>query len=132
MQRMIGIEHKDGTPERRSNMKDSKKKQMNLDLQLKMRDKDTITPQKAGMIMKKESPMITLKNADINTMKHEQYETYELEPSASMQLDINGMQPHSREHLEYEVNCARSQRKFDMIEGEMMDYAEGIQFSGKP
>lgn len=60
------------------------------------------------------------------------YEDYELEPSASSLLDINGMQPHSREHLEYEVNCARSRRKYDMIEGEMMDYAQGIHFSGKP
>ena len=64
--------------------------------------------------------------------QHERYEQYELEPSASQQLDINGMQPHAREHLEYELNCARSQRKYDMIEGELMDYSAGIQFSGRP
>ena len=53
-------------------------------------------------------------------------------PSWSTQLDIMGMQPHSREHLEYEVNCARSERKFQMIEGELMDYVEGVQFTGRP
>lgn len=63
---------------------------------------------------------------------HEMYEDYQLQPSASQQLDVNGMQPHAREHLEHEINCARSYRKFDMIEGELMDYCPGIQFSGRP
>ncbi len=62
----------------------------------------------------------------------DKYQQEELEMSASNQLDVNGMQPHAREYLEHEVNCARSQRKFDMIEGELMDYTPGIQFSGKP
>lgn len=56
----------------------------------------------------------------------------ELEPSYSTQLDINGMQPHSREHLEYEVNAARGMRKYDLIEGEIMDYCPGIHFGGTP
>lgn len=67
-----------------------------------------------------------------NYREHEMYEMYELEPSASNQLDVNGMQPHAREHLEHEVNCARSYRKYEMIEGEMFDYAPGIHFSGRP
>lgn len=62
----------------------------------------------------------------------DRYQKYELEPSASNELDVNGMQPHAREYLEHEVNCARSYRKMDMIEGELIDYTPGIQFSGKP
>ena len=60
------------------------------------------------------------------------YEVGELEPSWATQLDIVGMQPHSREYLEYEMNSLRSARKFNMIEGQMVDYTDGIQFSGKP
>ena len=60
------------------------------------------------------------------------YQKYELEMSASNQLDVNGMQPHAREYLEYEVNCGRSGRQYDLIEGEIMEYSEGIQFSGTP
>lgn len=56
----------------------------------------------------------------------------EFDLSWSNQLDLNGRQPHSREMLEFEVNCARSVRKFEMIEGAIMDYREGIQFSGRP
>lgn len=56
----------------------------------------------------------------------------DFEPSWATQLDVVGMQPHAREYLEYEVNCARSARKFEMIEGAPMDYSEGIQFSGSP
>lgn len=62
----------------------------------------------------------------------DRYQEQELEMSASNQLDVNGMQPHAREYLEHEVNCARSQRKYEMIEGEIMDHTQGIQFSGKP
>ena len=62
----------------------------------------------------------------------DRYQDYELEPSAASMLDVNGMQPHAREYLEHEMNCARSERKFQMIAGEIMDYAPGIQFSGKP
>lgn len=64
--------------------------------------------------------------------EHEMREQEELEPSWANQLDVNGMQPHSREHLEYEMNSARSMRKYQMVEGAMMDYCPGIQFSGKP
>lgn len=60
------------------------------------------------------------------------YQREEFEPSASNQLDVVGMQPHSREYLEYEVNSLRSERKFEMIAGEMLDYSPGIQFSGRP
>lgn len=60
------------------------------------------------------------------------YQREEMEMSASNQLDVNGMQPHAREYLEHEINCARSERKYEMIEGEIMDYTPGIQFSGKP
>lgn len=63
---------------------------------------------------------------------HEMREREELEPSWCTQLDYNGMQPHAREHLEYEMNAARSLRKYEMVEGAMMDYREGIQFSGRP
>ncbi len=62
----------------------------------------------------------------------DRYQDYELEASASNQLDVNGMQPHAREYLEHEVNCARSERKFEMIEGEIIDYSPGIQFTGRP
>lgn len=60
------------------------------------------------------------------------YQREELEPSTSQQLDKVGMQPHSREYLEREVNCMRSERKFEMISGQMIDYPPGVQFSGKP
>lgn len=61
-----------------------------------------------------------------------EYEKSELEPSASTQLDVVGMQPHSREYLEYQSNCARSMRKFYCTTNEVIDYPEGIQFSGTP
>lgn len=60
------------------------------------------------------------------------YEMSELQPSASQQLDTVGMQPHAREYLEREMNCMRSERKYEMIAGQMIDYPDGIQFSGKP
>lgn len=62
----------------------------------------------------------------------DEYEMGELDMSASNQLDVVGMQPHSREYLEHEMNCMRSERKYEMIEGQMIDYARGIQFSGRP
>lgn len=55
-----------------------------------------------------------------------------LDPSASMQLDTVGMQPHSREYLERDSTCIRSARKFEMIDGQVIDYPAGIQFSGRP
>jgi hypothetical protein len=62
----------------------------------------------------------------------DRYMYQELEPSATSQLDIMGMQPHAREYLEYEINCGRSERKFQMIEGYVMDYVEGIHFGDTP
>lgn len=62
----------------------------------------------------------------------DQYQRNELEPSASMQLDVVGRQPHAREYLEYEVNCLRSERKYQTIAGQTIDYTDGIQFSGSP
>ena len=60
------------------------------------------------------------------------YQKKELEPSWSMQLDTVGMQPHSREYLERQMNCMRSDRKYEMIAGEMIDYSPGIHFDGMP
>lgn len=60
------------------------------------------------------------------------YQMRELEPSASTQLDVIGMQPHAREYLEYTLNCERSERKFEQIGHQTIDYSEGIQFSGTP
>ena len=60
------------------------------------------------------------------------YQRDELEPSVCQQLDTAGMQPHSREYLEREMSCMRSERRYEMIAGQMIDYPDGIQFSGKP
>ena len=60
------------------------------------------------------------------------YQMDELSPSACQQLDVVGMQPHSREYLEYEVNCMRSERKYEMIADQMIDHTRGIQFTGSP
>lgn len=60
------------------------------------------------------------------------YQREELQPSWSQKLDIVGMQPHAREYLESEMSCRRSERKFEMIAGQMIDYTDGIHFSGRP
>lgn len=62
----------------------------------------------------------------------DRYEVEELEPSWTTQLDTVGMQPHSREFLEREVNCLRSWKKYEMISGGHVDYSDGIQFRGTP
>jgi hypothetical protein len=62
----------------------------------------------------------------------DEYEMHELEPSWATQLDTVGMQPHSREYLERQVSGMRSKRKFEMIDGQMIDCPQGIQFSGRP
>lgn len=62
----------------------------------------------------------------------DRYQREELEPSWASQLDKVGMQPHAREYLECEMNYMRSERKFQNIAGQMIDYPEGIQFSGSP
>lgn len=60
------------------------------------------------------------------------YEKGELQPSACTQLDVVGRQPHSRDYLEYESNCARSKHKFYKTTHEVIEHPEGIQFSGRP
>jgi hypothetical protein len=68
-------------------------------------------------------------------MAHErldQYQLHELEPSWCQQLDVVGMQPHSREYLEYVMNNSRSCRKFEMMQGQSVDYPEGIHFGDTP
>jgi len=62
----------------------------------------------------------------------DRYETDELEPSWSMQLDTVGMQPHAREYLERQENGMRSDRQYRMIGGQIIDHPPGIQFSGRP
>lgn len=64
--------------------------------------------------------------------KFDEYQIQEHEPSWCTQLDTMGMQPHAREYLERKSTCMRSDRKFEMISGQMMDYSEGIQFSDTP
>lgn len=64
--------------------------------------------------------------------RFDSYEMDELQPSACTQLDTVDMQPHSREYLERESNCMRSDRKLMQIDGQSIDYCCGIQFSGKP
>jgi hypothetical protein len=66
------------------------------------------------------------------TRRLDAYETGELEPSWSTQLDTVGMQPHSREYLERDEIGMRSARKYTMIAGQEIDYCNGIQFSGMP
>jgi hypothetical protein len=59
------------------------------------------------------------------------YERDEFEPSICTQLDTVGMQPHSREFLERQMNCARSGGEFYCRNGHG-DFPYGIQFSGEP
>lgn len=62
----------------------------------------------------------------------DRYQREELEPSWATQLDTVGMQPHAREYLEREMSCMSSERNYQMIAGQVLDYPSGIQFSGKP
>lgn len=76
-----------------------------------------------------------LSNDFISDEGNKHFDHYEMNgftPSASMQLDVIGRQPHSREYLEYETMATRSERKFQNVEGQTIDYCEGIQFTGKP
>lgn len=66
------------------------------------------------------------------TRRLDMYETGELEPSWATQLDTVGMQPHSREYLERDSTSMRSARQLMTIDGQTIDYCEGIQFSGTP
>jgi|SRR5215207_8604285 len=67
-----------------------------------------------------------------NVYGFDRYQRGEMDKSWSNQLDTVGMQPHTREYLEQEMNCMRSERKFEMIAGQLIDYTDGIQFSGRP
>lgn len=60
------------------------------------------------------------------------YQRGELDPSWSTQLDTSGMQPHAREYLERDMTSLRSSRKYTVMSGQVIDYCEGIQFSGTP
>lgn len=62
----------------------------------------------------------------------DKYQREELEPSWSTQLDTVGMQPHAREYLEREMSCMRSERKYELIAGQVIDYPDGIHFGDKP
>lgn len=62
----------------------------------------------------------------------DQYQTDELEASWSMQLDTNGMQPHSREYLERDMTGMRSARKFTVVAGEVINHCNGIHFGDTP
>jgi len=62
----------------------------------------------------------------------DRYELGELESSITTQLDTVGMQPHAREYLERESTGMRSARKLMMIDGQVIDHCDGIQFSGMP
>lgn len=62
----------------------------------------------------------------------DEYMDNELELSPCQQLDVMGMQPHSREYLEYEVNATRSVRKLQQISSIQVDYQDGIQYSRRP
>lgn len=64
--------------------------------------------------------------------RFDNYQLDEFEASACSQLDVVGMQPHAREYLEHKANCMRSDRKFEFIAGQMIDYCDGIQFTGRP
>lgn len=66
------------------------------------------------------------------TTPMDRYERGELDPSWATQLDTVGMQPHSREYLERDMTALRSDRKYRMIAGQMIDHTDGIQFSGRP
>lgn len=62
----------------------------------------------------------------------DRYQLGEFERSWSGQLDKVGMQPHAREYLEDEMLCKASYRRFEVVDGQEIDYCEGIQFSGSP
>ena len=65
-------------------------------------------------------------------LQQDAYQTGELQQSWSEQLDVVGRQPHAREYVEYEMNYRRSERKYLMCDGQVIDYPDGVQFSGMP
>jgi hypothetical protein len=60
------------------------------------------------------------------------YQRDELYASWSQQLDTVGMQPHAREYLERDLFGLRSERKFEKIDGQTIDYCAGIHFGDTP
>lgn len=60
------------------------------------------------------------------------YQREELEPSWASRLDNVGSQPHAREYLEREMNCMRSERQYELIGGQVIDYPDGIHFGDQP
>lgn len=75
-----------------------------------------------------------LKNDYIATerLRIDSHMKMDMEPSWSNQLDVVGMQPHSREYLERDMNLVRSECKFEEYYGTPIDYPAGIQFTGMP
>jgi len=70
--------------------------------------------------------------ADARPVRLDAYQMGEMDPSWATQLDSTGMQPHAREYLERDMTSLRSARKFTNIDDQVIDYCEGIQFSGYP
>lgn len=60
------------------------------------------------------------------------YEIGELEASNATKLDTTGMQPHSREFLERDIQGIVSGRRFHEVDGQTIDYCEGIHFGDTP
>jgi len=52
--------------------------------------------------------------------------------SACQELDVVGMQPHSREFLEYAVNMDRSIEKAKRIMRVQVETTDGIQYDERP
>lgn len=66
------------------------------------------------------------------TKKMDPYQMGELESSWATQLDTVGMQPHAREYLERDATSQRSARKMYCIDGQTIDYVDGIHFGDTP
>ncbi len=70
--------------------------------------------------------------ASARPVRLDAYQMGEIDDSWATQLDATGMQPHAREFLERDLLGLRSSRKFTNIDGQVIDYMDGIQFSGTP
>ncbi len=66
------------------------------------------------------------------TSSLDMYNLAQLEPSWSTQLDTTGMQPHAREFLERDLQGIVSGHKFHTVDGQTIDYCEGIHFGDAP
>jgi hypothetical protein len=60
------------------------------------------------------------------------YQMDEFNASAASELDHVGSQPHAREYLERQLFGMRSDRKFHMIDDQVIDHPAGIHFGGTP